>query len=530
MILQETWQIGKIYYSKVNFKKLIKDFREQFPYDPLTALIVETVANSLDANATEINIYISDGIYKILDNGTGMTEEQFREYHNIASLTKEKGKGGIGFAGIGAKIYLDKAEYVITETKSKSFNGATIWKLDSQGNPIYKAIQVKGKIPYETGTYIEVKIKDYEEIKKLNFEFVESIIKKYYNSVLLGYYKRKYINIDGIRINPWFVKKDEIEFKKHIRIQFKYKDRVYKIKGILIKSKRTVPEEFQGISIVVHGKTVMSYWFKQVPLEPEKFTGYIIADDLIEILTTSKSDFNRESGLWKVFHRKMSEEIGKWLDQIKAKPKIPAKAFLEDTIRNLEKTLNRLLKMPEFSELANITFQRKIKRDVSIKSKFGEQIGKFVNGAQKVPGTLGGPGIGGGVKTIGDKEGIGVKEGGDEARIKRVRRTVRSGLKIGFEYQPDNPSEGWLTESAVIINVATPTWKIAFAMSLYATYDDIIIYHILRVVTKVLVEEADIQVQDKSRVFMQFLDAWYQKNIPKKIRSNVDKLIILEGD
>ena len=199
MSLQETWQIGKTYYSKVNFKKLIKDFREQFPYDPLTALIVETVANSLDANATKIDIYISshDGIYRILDNGTGMTEEQFKEYHNIASLTKEKGKGGIGFAGIGAKIYLDKADYVITETKSRSFHGATIWMLDSKGDLIYKPIQVKDKIPYKTGTYIEVKLKDYEDIKKLNSEFVENVIRKYYNSVLLGYYRRRYINVNG---------------------------------------------------------------------------------------------------------------------------------------------------------------------------------------------------------------------------------------------------------------------------------------------------------------------------------------------
>ena len=41
--------VGKKFETKVNFRKLIKDIREQYPYDPLYTLIIETFANSIDA-------------------------------------------------------------------------------------------------------------------------------------------------------------------------------------------------------------------------------------------------------------------------------------------------------------------------------------------------------------------------------------------------------------------------------------------------------------------------------------------------
>jgi len=124
--------------TKVNFLKLITDLRDQFPYDPLTSLIVETFANSLDAKAKSVEIRVKDGLYQIVDDGKGMSEAEFGDYHNIASLAKEKGSG-IGFAGVGAKIYLDRAAYTLTETKSAGFNGASYW-IFSDTTPKWKTV------------------------------------------------------------------------------------------------------------------------------------------------------------------------------------------------------------------------------------------------------------------------------------------------------------------------------------------------------------------------------------------------------
>ena len=85
-------------------------------------VVTEAIANSLDVDSDTIDIKIgknSNGKRMITfqDNGPGMNKEVFADYHVGSRSTKSKGTG-IGFAGIGAKVYLaayDKTE-IITET------------------------------------------------------------------------------------------------------------------------------------------------------------------------------------------------------------------------------------------------------------------------------------------------------------------------------------------------------------------------------------------------------------------------------
>ena len=92
-------------------------------YDnPAEMVVTEAIANCLDVNATKIDIKIEknqDGknIISFQDNGPGMNKSIFDDYHVGSRSTKSKGYG-IGFAGIGAKVYLaawDKTQ-IITET------------------------------------------------------------------------------------------------------------------------------------------------------------------------------------------------------------------------------------------------------------------------------------------------------------------------------------------------------------------------------------------------------------------------------
>ncbi len=69
---RSNWKIGDTRKSEVHFTKIIQDLRNQFPYDSLTAFIVETFANSIDADANRIDIFVGKDIIKILDNGNGM--------------------------------------------------------------------------------------------------------------------------------------------------------------------------------------------------------------------------------------------------------------------------------------------------------------------------------------------------------------------------------------------------------------------------------------------------------------------------
>jgi len=508
--MPEEWIIGKRQPSTVSdWKKLIQDFRDQFPYDSFTALIVETFANALDAKATKIDIHVDSNVYKILDNGNGMTPYEFKEYHNIASLTKRRGEG-IGFAGVGAKVFLDRAEYTITETKSRNFHCATHWAF--YGDSLeWQPIITPNKVRHLTGTYVEVKLKNDEDISKVNPQFIKRVLQQYYNAALSGYYHLRNVTINEREVEPWQIPESEVEKRK----EFEFKYGKYRIKGFFVKSTKALPEEHQGPFIIVYGKTVMQWWFRQFPLNSETFYGLILADPLIDILRTSKSDFERTSMLWKKFHGKMGRVLSEWLDEIGAKPKLSTiPTDLDRMSRELEKSINQVLKMPEFADLANTIFQNIIRRSVAIRSEKGELTGSEMEGRQTTTGTLVGPSEGKGVGTIGEDVGKGVIE--DESGlspIERVRRRVRGGVKIGYDEKPEDSAEGWVDpgKQVVIINRGHPAWKVADGLTFQARDERVRVYHVLRTVFATLVEEGGIE--SPKETLKKLFSCWYDSCI-----------------
>jgi len=509
--MSDEWTIGIRRPSTVSdWKKLIQDFRDQFPYDPLTALIVETFANALDAKATKIEIHVDNNVYKILDNGNGMTPYEFKEYHNIASLTKRRGEG-IGFAGVGAKVFLDRAEYTITETKSRIFNGTTHWAF--YGDSLeWEPIATLNKVDYPTGTYMEVKLRNDKDVSKLNPQFIKKVLQQYYNATLLGYYHVRSVTINGREVEPWQVPESKVEKSK--KFEFRYGK--HRVKGFFIKSTKALPEEFQGPFIVVYGKTVMQWWFRQYPLSSETFYGLILADHLIDTLRTSKSDFERTSILWKKFHSKMGRLFSEWLDEIGAKPSLTTVSTdLDRMSRELERSINKILKMPELADLANTIFQNIIQRTVAIQSQKGELLGTEMEGKQETTGTLGGLAEGKGVDTIGEEEGKGIVE--DESGItpiERVRRRIRGGIKIGYDdQQPENSLEGWIDpgKQAIIVNTEHPAWKVADGLTLQARDERVRVYHTLRTVFAILVEEGGIE--SPKETLAKLFSCWYNSFI-----------------
>lgn len=473
--------------------------REQFPYDPLSSLIIETLANSIDAKASRIEISIAnDGsVYQIMDNGKGMTQNEFVEYHNIASLTKLRG-AGIGFAGVGAKIFLDRAEYIVTETKSQVFYGASKWTF-ANGTPTWYSVSTQDRVR-TTGTFVEVKLKIEEDGKKLTSDSIIKVVREHYNAILQGHYKVQNVIINGKRIEQWVP--SDIEQRK----DFDFRYGGHRIRGFFIKAKNKLPDEFQGPHIVVYGKTIQSNWFKQHPLMGETFTGLILADHLIEILRTSKADFDRTSMLWKYFHAKMGRVLSDWLVEIDAMPRPPTVSEdLDQLARDLEKSINDVLKTPEFAELSRNIFQNIMQRTVGIRSAVGNDMGVEVVGSQTTTGTIGGTGEGGRVVTVGDEEGRGIREDeSGETPIERVRRRVRGGIKIGYDDRPDIIIEGWidLGQQIITINKGHPSFKVAYNLSAET-------YHVLRCVVNILVKEGNIETPDE--VIANIFSKWYER-------------------
>ncbi len=509
--MSATWTIGVRQASTVSdWKKLIRDFRDQFPYDPLTALIVETFANAVDAGATRIEIeVIGNNVYRIMDNGTGMSQCVFKEYHNIASLTKKRGET-IGFAGVGAKIFLDRAEFIVTETKSKSFKGATHWAF--YGNSLeWKPIHIADKVKTSRGTFVQVNLASIEDIAKLTPRFVIEVLRLQYNAILMGYYAVKTVEVNGKRVLPWKVLASDIKQKKELA--FKYGKNC--VKGFILKSIKSLPEDFQGPFIIVHGKTVSQEWFRQYPLENGTFYGLIQADFLIEILRTSKSDFERTSMIWKKFCGKMALVFSQWLDEIGAKPtKALAENDLEKMSEEIEKSINKVLKQPEFESIANALFQNIIQRNVAIKSNSSELMGAEIDGTQESTSTHGGGESGEGTFTFGEEEGTGfVEDPTGKTPVENVRRRVRGLVKLGFEEKPTDVSEGWTdpAQKAIIINIGHPAWKIADELTLQSKSEHVRVYHIIRTVFSTLVEEVATEMPKET--LSKLFSSWYNSCI-----------------
>jgi len=507
------WKVGDRRESGVHFLKMIEDLRNQFPYKALNAFLIEAFANSVDAGSTRIDIFIGSDIIKILDNGKGMKYDEFLDYHNLASETKTRGIG-IGFAGVGAKIFLDKVYYIITETKSKNFHAATNWAF--HGDKLrFIRIPVQNRVTHDTGTYVEAKIKDLNEIKNLTIDNIRSTLQQHYNAILQGHYGEKRITINNELILPFNIDPNNIEEEK----EFSIKVGKNNIKGYIIKTKSEINELFRGFQIVVYGKTICTNSFNQYPTYSALFTGMFFADYLIDIVTTPKSDFNRQSPIWKKFNSRVGKDIGDWLDQIGAKIKLPEQSDnLKSLSQQIEKTVNELLKLPEFADIAEKFFQNIIRKNVVIKTDSGEIRGIEQEGGQINKGSLGGANNGEGLTSLGpDDNPSNIEDIKGEIPLERVQRRVRSGIKISYDIRPDQLKEAWIdwSKQTVTINQGHPSWKVAEKLNADTKSGNVTFYHILRSIFRLLAEEAGIDsIDERDKLVTDLFKSLYER-LPK---------------
>jgi sensor histidine kinase regulating citrate/malate metabolism len=97
-------------------------------------VLVEAVAHALDAGAHTIKVDVEAKTRSLIvtDDGEGMSERDFIDYHDLAESTKTRGHG-IGFAGLGAKLAHQLARRVKTDTRrgSTSLGSDWSWRADS---------------------------------------------------------------------------------------------------------------------------------------------------------------------------------------------------------------------------------------------------------------------------------------------------------------------------------------------------------------------------------------------------------------
>ena len=120
--------LRKTQISKINARHLLDDLASSYSYSLHEAVLVELIANALDAKCSNVFIDLDPKAktLTVADDGSGMGADEFEKYHDLAESRKVRGQG-IGFAGLGAKLGHQLAGKVLTETRSGGYRDASEW-------------------------------------------------------------------------------------------------------------------------------------------------------------------------------------------------------------------------------------------------------------------------------------------------------------------------------------------------------------------------------------------------------------------
>ncbi len=315
--------------SNVNWKKIIDDFRNEYTVEnKIDVVFIEVIANSIDSNARKIQIRVDfkGNSIKFLDDGNGMNDKQFDDYHNLGSLEKTRGKT-IGFAGIGAKLYLDRCKLVKTYTlqRGETTGRGSLWqfeegKMAPTYDPSFKLKRADTDPP--SGTFVEI-LEPYD-LKDVNIEHIRKVILDHYNFAMDGYVDRPlYITLNDelVKIRSLGSKSAEISSNTSISAGKSVEDlqkKGRKRRRVTLYGQVSYNNEstIEGVAIVVNGKTIEYskdlFGLKSELKNPDSskmIHGYVRCDELIGTVGTSKDKFNTTKSEYLRFKQAASVEL-----------------------------------------------------------------------------------------------------------------------------------------------------------------------------------------------------------------------------
>ena len=456
--------------STVNFQNLIRDLADMYPQEVDEVVLVELIANSLDAGADRISIEYNPAtnVLIVADNGRGMGAEQFEQYHDFAAGLKTRGSG-IGFAGVGAKISFNVANRVVTETTGQGFSGGSNWQLESNGRLYWDDIPVGNLTDH--GTRVEVHFRDDVTPSYPDTDGLLKLVQRNYLPLLDGKFLDLYQRMDLYTTDLRFVFNGEEYAPADIADHFieEAKKELFPESGGrmvgfgvlgLASSDYPLGEDISGVLLCTHGKVIRADLFNQFPgsYGPRIF-GVVEVRGFIDFITTSKTDFNRGKGRNRAFERlygPLRQEFRDWLAGLGIQ-----QTGSEDTgeAARLERELRQIAEsIPELSEFfgfRNRTNVLQPKEGGEIPAEPHEGIEATFPEGEGAGGTNPGP-VG-----PGDEPGTALvenQESGQE-RATPITRRGRRGPRIGFESRADRVDLAWVDGNMVIINSGHPGYQ-----------------------------------------------------------------------
>lgn len=461
--------------SGVNFQNLIHDLAEMYQQGVDEVVVVELVANSLDAGATRIAIDYnpSNNVLVITDNGQGMDAGQFEQYHDFAAGLKTRGSG-IGFAGVGAKISFNAADRVITETVGPDFSGGSDWHFAANGRLLWAELPVANLSG--PGTRVEVHFRKDVTTSYADSESLLRLLQRSYLPLLdakfLDLYQRLSLYSSDLRFvvngqehQPTNVAADFIrEARQELFPKIGGKAAGFGVLG-LAESDYPLGSDIGGVLLCTHGKVIKADLFNQFPgsYGPRIF-GLVEMPGFIDFITTAKTDFNRGKGKGQAFERlygPLRQDFRNWLAALGIQPaeteNTGETVRLERELRQIAESIPELSEFFGFRNRANV-LQPKDDGEIKAEQHDGAEItypdGEGERGRHN-SGPLG-PGDGPGTALVANPES------GTE-RATPITRQARRGPRIAFDSRPDREELAWVDGNTVTINTGHPAYKKAGA-------------------------------------------------------------------
>ena len=448
--------------SKVNTRHLLDDVADGYKHSIEQTIIVEAVANALDAGASSIAFDTSSkpSSLTVIDNGVGMNEAEFESYHDLAQSAKVRGEG-IGFAGLGAKLAHKLSSKIKTDTKSKGYEAGSDWSWHADD---LKFNTRRARIE-SGGTKVQYLIGDRSSVL-LDPQWIENTLVEHFGPLLEQELANFYVwhatypngvdfSVNGTQLQKRLLV-NNIETTAYRDVPPMRGKRSIG-KGVLVLSKNKLPEEHQGIALTTHGKVITRLTFGLSPADADKITGWIEIPELVKCLTLNKQDFMSHGQLGQRFRRLRDQAkkiYSEWLSEI-------GRNVDQKEIRNAPRRLeNELAELAKLVPEIDLLLGRRTEARIPIRSPNG------VETAEESQGTLltDGPGSAGSGEgdipvDIGSEDGKSLTPAAAGAiPIKRRNRKTRKGPRVQLVREPRRSDMSWIDSESVMINIAHPAY------------------------------------------------------------------------